>query len=199
MRVLLFLLIFSQLLMGVDQATFSNIKVASGSGCPNGTVGSTLSPDGTTLSVLFDSFFINLNGGKKERQVLDCILALDVQAPQGKRVVIRSADIRGYIGTGAKTHSQVSRRFVLIGAGAVKNGGLKVKNFNSDSDIDYFFDSSAKLTSKICGGKSQLLIQMRLDAKTLNKESGPNYTALDSLDLSSIAPDGGVELIDCKK
>lgn len=68
-----------------------------GTGCPQGTVGTTLSPDNKVLSVIFDAFMAQ--AGKGAGVSIDrktCNLAVPVHVPQGLSVSVLKVDYRGY-------------------------------------------------------------------------------------------------------
>ena len=64
-----------------------------GTGCPGGSVSATLSPDATSLSLLFDSYQVEAGGetGKKfDRK--SCNIAIPVHVPHGISISILSID-----------------------------------------------------------------------------------------------------------
>lgn len=68
-----------------------------GTGCPEGTVSATLSPDTKSLSLLFDQYQISV--GDTTGKSLDhksCNIAIPVHVPQGMRVSVLKIDYRGF-------------------------------------------------------------------------------------------------------
>jgi hypothetical protein len=82
---------------------------ASGSGCPAGSVGATLSPDGTALSVLYSQFTVEGTGSAEKT----CQVVVRMRAPQGYRVRMASADLRGFnaLPEGARSQFDTTIRF----------------------------------------------------------------------------------------
>ncbi len=69
-----------------------------GTGCPQGTVSTTLSPDLRTLSVLFDSYLAEAGGDVAPKEVrLRCSVKIPVQVPAGYRVQVVKIDYRGFV------------------------------------------------------------------------------------------------------
>ena len=68
-----------------------------GDACPSGSVASMISPDGEAITLLFDSFLVQVNtdilGGS---QVKQCEILLTLQSPQGWQFGIFNVDMRGY-------------------------------------------------------------------------------------------------------
>jgi hypothetical protein len=81
-----------------------------GTGCPQGSVSATLSPDGTTLAILFDEYIVEAGGdtgvpfGRKS-----CNVSIPVHVPQGISISIISVDYRGFnfLPAGARSTFQV--------------------------------------------------------------------------------------------
>mmetsp|Transcript_20126 Transcript_20126/g.51547 ORF Transcript_20126/g.51547 Transcript_20126/m.51547 type:complete len:218 (+) Transcript_20126:143-796(+) len=67
-----------------------------GSGCPSGTVQVVASPDGQTLSVLFDEYSAATQG-RDTRDRKSCNLALPVSVPNGISLGIFEVDYRGFV------------------------------------------------------------------------------------------------------
>lgn len=68
-----------------------------GNGCPGGSASAALSPDGTSLSILFDSFIAeagSATGRRVDRK--SCNIAIPVHVPNGLSVSIFSIDYRGF-------------------------------------------------------------------------------------------------------
>src|SRR5690606_12661462 len=64
-----------------------------GTGCPGGSVSVTLSPDNTSLSLLFDRYVVEAGGSTgRSFDRKSCNLAIPVHVPQGLSVSIISID-----------------------------------------------------------------------------------------------------------
>jgi Domain of unknown function (DUF4360) len=67
-----------------------------GTGCPENSASTTVSPDGEELSILFDKF-IALGNGDAESQEKSCKLTIKIEALPGKQISLYDADYRGYV------------------------------------------------------------------------------------------------------
>jgi hypothetical protein len=69
-----------------------------GTGCPQGSVGSIISEDGTTMTLIFDSYVASMGSGisiTESRK--NCQLNIDLLYPAGFQYSVFSADYRGYV------------------------------------------------------------------------------------------------------
>jgi hypothetical protein len=81
----------------------------SGSGCPNGSVSSALSPDQRTLSVLFDAYTARVGGGTKQNIARsNCSLQIPFIVPFGYRMQVVQMDYRGFAALDSKSMAMVS-------------------------------------------------------------------------------------------
>ncbi len=67
-----------------------------GDGCPQGTVTAILSPDATTLTVLYDAFTARVGGGVGEER-RNCNVTLRLKKPRLWSFAVDSVDFRGHI------------------------------------------------------------------------------------------------------
>src|SRR3954467_15421199 len=68
-----------------------------GTGCPSGSVSTTLSPDAKSLSLLFDSYQTEAGGDTgKTFDRKSCNIAIPVHVPQGLSISVLAVDYRGY-------------------------------------------------------------------------------------------------------
>src|SRR5687767_2321492 len=87
--------------LAFDMPNPSDIRLGTpaigGSGCPQGTASAVLSPDGKTLSVLFDQF--QVEAGRTTGKQIDrktCDMGIPVHVPQGFAVSVLQVDYRGF-------------------------------------------------------------------------------------------------------
>lgn len=69
-----------------------------GTGCPQGSVASIISEDGTTMTLIFDSYVASMGKGisiTESRK--NCQLNIDLLYPAGFQYSVFSADYRGYV------------------------------------------------------------------------------------------------------
>ena len=74
-----------------------------GTGCPGGSAAVSLSPDQTSISILFDQYVVEA-GGAKSYERKNCNIAISVKVPQGYSVSVFAINYRGFTGlrSGAK-------------------------------------------------------------------------------------------------
>lgn len=68
-----------------------------GTGCPQGSVSASLSPDRKTISLIFDKYVVEAGrdfGKRTDRK--NCQIALPVHIPQGMSVSVLEMDYRGF-------------------------------------------------------------------------------------------------------
>jgi len=95
------LLVLSAILMATASAEASRISLGEpaygGNGCPAGSASITVTGDGQTMSVLFDSFAAeagNTTGRRVDRK--SCNLRVPVRVPNGYSVALIGVDYRGF-------------------------------------------------------------------------------------------------------
>ena len=89
----------------------------SGTGCPQGSVSATLSPDGTSLSLLFDAYVTEAGGTTGQlRAAKNCQINIPFTVPPGYAVQVVKMDYRGFVAvpTGARSTFGAGFRFVEI-------------------------------------------------------------------------------------
>jgi len=170
--------------------------LSQGTGCPDGSVGAVVSPDGNELSVLFDRY-IGEAGGTTARRMdrKNCHLSIPVQVPAGVSAALVEVDYRGFNNMPARASTSLfisyslgtaagprfSRRFV----GAL-NGDFLTTNKLRASDVRW----------TACGANTIL----KIDSELVVATNGPqDYTTsgLDSADLKA-AVTYEVQYRDCR-
>lgn len=138
-----------------------------GSGCPAGTTDFAITPDGQTLTILFDAY--SADPGNKT-----CNIAVPVHVPNGFQVSLMTADYRGFV----EGNAELSRSYFFAGETGPKlttpfNGGGR-----EYTERDNLTTSSH--TFARCGQDVNLRINSRI--RTKNDHSS---ISLDSLDLNN--------------
>lgn len=154
-----------------------------GTGCPGGSVSATLSPDATSLSLLFDSYQVEAGGetGKKfDRK--SCNIAIPVHVPQGISISVLSIDYRGYNQFEAGSDSQFNVEYFFAGA----QGPTFTKKFVGPKDEDYLIHN--ELTAKTivwskCGADVNLRTNSSIRVNTKNNKQA--LATVDSEDVSA--------------
>ena len=143
-----------------------------GTGCPNGSVSATLSPDAKSLSLLFDVYAVDAGGdtGKKfDRK--SCNIAIPVHVPQGESVSVLAIDYRGYNNVPAGARSQFNVEYFFAGT----RGPSFQKVFNGPKDADYLIQNKLTAESIIwsaCGADVNLRTNSSIKVTTVqNKQA----------------------------
>lgn len=93
----IFLLIFSATLRGEEpnpyQVSINSINHW-GSGCGEGTARALLAPDAQAFTMIFDDFYVEADGGDKERKI--CTVNFDLKFPSGWEYSLLGVQFRGY-------------------------------------------------------------------------------------------------------
>lgn len=154
-----------------------------GTGCPGGSVSATLSPDATSLSLLFDSYLVEAGGdtGKKfDRK--SCNVAIPVHVPQGIAISILAIDYRGYNNFPAGANSQFNVEYFFAGA----RGPTFTKQFNGPKDEDYLIHNELTAKSIVwsaCGADVNLRTNSSIRVTTKNNQQA--LATVDSEDVSA--------------
>ncbi|MFN3697933.1 MAG: DUF4360 domain-containing protein [Pseudobdellovibrio sp.] len=156
-----------------------------GSGCPIGSASATITPDGKTLSLLFDSFIAeagNTTGRRIDRK--SCNLRVPVHVPQGYSVAVIGVDYRGFNaipGNGAYT--ELRNEYFYAGS----RGPVFQKRFNGPRAEDYTQTNKLIATSLIwseCGKDVNLAINSSIVAMS-NSQMQQTMMTVDSVDISA--------------
>jgi hypothetical protein len=141
---------------------------SAGTGCPNGTVSHVITPDGTTLSILFDNYVAE-SGNKS------CNLAIPVHVPNGFQVSTLKSDFRGFV----EGKAELRRSYFFAG----QRGPSKISRLSSQDGRDYLERDSLLLISNNwsrCGEDVNMRINSRIRTK-----SNHSSISVDSLDLKT--------------
>ncbi|MCK5897022.1 MAG: DUF4360 domain-containing protein [Cocleimonas sp.] len=143
-----------------------------GSGCPSGSSDFVITPDGSTLSILFDKYIAE-SGNKSNNK--SCNMAIPVHVPNGFQVSKVTADFRGFV----EGRAELRRSYFFAGDHApVKKTPLQNK-YGDDYTVRDNLMMATESWSK-CGHDVNMRINSRV--RTFGKRSS---ISVDSLDLSS--------------
>lgn len=171
-------------LTGVIRADDISLGIPSygGNGCPQNSVGVTLSPDQKQLSILFDKYTLEAKGSKTMDRK-SCNLAIPVHVPQGLSVSILQVDFRGYNGLPRGASSQLTAEYFF----ADQMGPRTIENFYGELDDEYYV--SKKLVAgaiiwSACGKDVNLRVNSSMRVRT-NAYGEQAISTVDSVDVSS--------------
>jgi hypothetical protein len=152
-----------------------------GTGCPDGSVSATLSPDQKSLSLLFDTYQAEAGGDTgKSFDRKSCNVAIPVHVPQGLSVSVLAIDYRGYnnVPKGASTDFNVEYFF------AGSQGPSFKKTFKGPIDDDYLIQNQLTAQAIVwsaCGADVNLRTNTSIRVTTKN-----NVQALATVDSEDV-------------
>jgi len=154
-----------------------------GTGCPEGTVSVTLSPDQKSLSLLFDQYQLSVGGDTgKSFDRKSCNIAIPVHVPQGMSVSILKIDFRGFNHLPPSATSQFNVEYFFAGT----KGPAFQKKFSGPLDEDYLINNELTAEAVVwsgCGADVNLRTNSSMKVKTVsNKEA---MASIDSEDVNA--------------
>lgn len=163
------------------------VPAVAGRGCEDVTYSAVLSPDGATLSILFDNFVVT-GGSGGVSAVTACDLQIPLALPEGYSLGVYKVDYRGFarLRTGQIADLNVDYGFGRSGV---------FKSFHrllaGPTEDDYSFSETiggGLMARAGCGAKAVLTLSASLALRPA-REPGETLVSLDSVDG---APVGGV-------
>ena len=156
-----------------------------GSGCPSSSASTSLSPDGTSLSVIFDGFSVTA-GGSSGRYFSrkNCDTSIPVTVPNGYRVAVVGIDYRGGISVPCGAFFDFTADYVWDGT----QTPLFVQRFVGERTGDYTIshEMNAESTSfSDCGASVTLRLDTAIQVTT-NAASDQIDATVDSIDASTV-------------
>ncbi|MCS6838468.1 MAG: DUF4360 domain-containing protein [Bdellovibrionaceae bacterium] len=177
------------LLLGLSQVSLAqSIRLGTpsygGSGCPAGTASVSVSPDGSTITILFDQFTAE-SGGHSGKQVdrKSCNLSIPVEVPQGYSVAIFQVDYRGFNSLPWGARSQFEAEYFWAGS-----RGRRVSRSFFGPLNDNFFIRDELLARTLVWTPCGKSVNLRANVAIMNQTNNfmeQTLTAVDSADISS--------------
>jgi hypothetical protein len=158
-----------------------------GTGCPQGTVGTTLSPDNKVLSVIFDAFMAQAGRGAGvsiDRKT--CNLAVPVHVPQGLSVSVLKVDYRGYTYVPAGAMARFNVEYFLKSISGSNTGPKGSRTFMGPVDREYLISNEIGLVGTVwspCGTD----VNLRINTSMLARTNSKNQDVLATVDSADIA------------
>ncbi|MEI6805981.1 MAG: DUF4360 domain-containing protein [Myxococcaceae bacterium] len=151
-----------------------------GTGCPNGTASVALSPDATSLSILFNQFMVEA-GGNTGRTVdrKNCDIAVPVHVPQGLSVSVINIDYRGFNSLPAGAMSQFNASYFFAGT----TGPSYSKTFSGAQNENYILRNNLIATAMVwspCGADVNLRAATSMFVRSTGADA---FSTVDSADL----------------
>jgi hypothetical protein len=154
-----------------------------GSGCPNGSVSATLSPDAKTLSLIFDQYEVSAGGSTgRSYDRKACNVAIPVFVPAGYSIAVLSVDYRGYNHLPYRATSQFNVEYFFAGS----RGPSFRRSFWGSLDSDYFINNqlvAENLVWSPCGADVNLRTNSSMRVATYNNAEASS--TVDSQDVNA--------------
>ena len=163
-------------------------KAFADDGCPQGTFSVINSPDGTSLTILFDSFSISGAGSSgKSIEEKTCRLNIPLHLPAGSSLGVYRVDYRGFAHLSLRQYSELTVDYAL---GPRQKSRRYHRRVNGVQDGDFLFTENigAGLMRRVGCGEAAVLTVMI----TLSLQTNGAGNALAALDSSDGAPKGGL-------
>jgi hypothetical protein len=154
-----------------------------GNGCPSGTASATLSPDGTSLSIIFDQFLTE--AGPASGRTLDrksCNIAVPVHVPNGYSISVLAVDYRGYVGLPSSASARLQAEYFFAGM----RGPRFSQDFVGRTDREYTFSNELGVEALVwspCGAD----VNLRVNASMMVRNTNRSLDALATVDSADIS------------
>ncbi|KAF2458412.1 hypothetical protein BDY21DRAFT_385436 [Lineolata rhizophorae] len=166
-----------------DPSTVQIMDVAyGGSGCPQGTVGTAISEDRTTMTLIFDEYVASLSPQTPVTENRkNCQINVELQYPGGFQYSVFSADYRGYAAVDQGVTGTIRSTYYFSGQTAQCSTEAV---FEGPMDGDYLKHDEADNASIVwspCGESGMLNINSQVRLTTSDRSKSGLLTT-DSLD-----------------
>ncbi len=188
-----YLMLIAPLLVAMGSSALAQVPVDQirlgtpsymGTGCPLGTVSTSLSPDARSLSILFGAF--QAQAGGSSGNTVDrkaCNVSIPVNVPSGFSVSVIKIDYRGYNRLPLNSSSTFDVEYFFAG----DNGPAYHKNFVGATDGNFTLNNNLIATSNVwspCGEDVNLRTITSIAVQT-NQMNEQALMTLDSADISA--------------
>jgi Domain of unknown function (DUF4360) len=154
-----------------------------GTGCPDGTVSATLSPDAKSLSLLFDQYQVSVGGTTgKSFDRKSCNIAIPVHVPQGLSVSILKIDYRGFNRLPRSATSQFNVEYFFAGT----RGPSFQRTFRGALEEDYLINNELLAQAVVwsgCGADVNLRTNSSMRVSTVSNREA--MSSIDSQDVNA--------------
>ena len=160
-------------------------------GCPEGSYSIVMSPDGTTLSILFDQFTVESSGisaSGNQRKV--CRISSPLNLPANYSIGVYKVDYRGFAKLVAKQESELDVQYFL-GPHDNQHGRVFKRKIKGPHEGDYLFTETigaGQMKRVGCGTAAMLNVDITLSLDG-DLRAGE---AMASLDTTDAAPGGAL-------
>ncbi len=154
-----------------------------GNGCPSGTASAVVSPDGKSLSIIFDQFITE--AGQGSGRTMDrkaCNIAVPVHVPNGFSISILAVDYRGFVSLPQGATARLTAEYFFAGM----RGPQFVKDFWGRQDSDYTFNNQLGVQAMVwspCGADVNLRVNASMMVRNMSAQTA--MATVDSADFSA--------------
>ncbi|MDE1464702.1 DUF4360 domain-containing protein [Spartinivicinus poritis] len=160
--------------LDLAQVTIKSIQ-SSGTGCPNGTVSSTVAPDGKSFVLGFDEYIAEAGPGiprRENRKV--CNLTVVLKIPNGYAYTIADVNYRGYADLDRNVEAMQKSTYFF--AGNPREAALR-STFKGPISKDYTISDRLGINSLVwssCNATAPVVIktEIKVDNKRARRSSG---------------------------
>lgn len=153
-------------------------------GCPAGSYSLVMSPDGTTLSIMFDQFTVASSGASvsgMQRKV--CRISAPLNLPADYSIGVYKVDYRGFAKLAAKQESELDVQYFL-GPRNNQHGRVFKRKIKGPHEDDYLFTETigaGQMKRVGCGTAAVLNVSITLGVDG-NLSAGEAMASLDTTD-----------------
>lgn len=154
-----------------------------GTGCPGGSATASLSPDGSALSIIFDSFVTE--AGPSSGRTLDrknCTISIPVHVPGGYSVSVIGIDYRGFVSLPQGAQASMTAEYFFAGM----MGPRFRQDFRGRMDQDYIFNNKIGVQAAVwspCGADVNLRVSAAMMVRNTTYQDA--MATVDSADISA--------------
>jgi hypothetical protein len=153
-----------------------------GTGCPANSASVTLSPDQSSLSILFDQYVVEAGNGRQfDRK--SCNIAIPVRVPQGYSISVFQVDYRGFNSLPAGARATFNVDYFFAGGRGVRQS----KSFMGPSANLYELTDHLTAEAVVwsaCGADTNLRVNTNMFVQT-NRRGELAMSTVDSADVTA--------------
>jgi hypothetical protein len=160
-----------------------------GSGCPEGTVGVSITPDNKTMSIIFDNYIAQAGRSfDLKRDIKTCSVSVPLSVPAGFQFAVVKLDYRGYHLVPEKGRTNYLTIYSFTDANSGKQIGKRIRRkvaFQGPLDEEYILSSD--VSSEPVWSRCGQAVNFRIDTRVVVASNGRGddvMATIDSLDAS---------------
>jgi hypothetical protein len=175
-------------------AAVKNVKLKKpllgGTGCPEGTIAASITPDAKTISLLFDNYIAEAgNSAGVKRDIKNCSVQLPIEVPAGFQFTIVKLDYRGFNFVPEGGRARYVTMYTFLDGETKKQVGRRIRrNFIFEGPLDEEYTISSDVANKPIWSKCGKSMEFRLDTRAIavtNEEGEDVMATIDSIDASA--------------